>query len=200
MACCLICFSDEPVPGSKYDQYYANQEKFQIGMMEAPCKAPMWFCLGYFCSPCSQCYVRKRALDGNLDNYICCQGYFPACCCFQPGSMGESSNPQLCLCLEAFCCLSCAVSSNRMYLMDKYRLQPDPWDNRIIAFNNFLQMLSCICNIAAIFMDELGELARIIDCIAECVFYTTVGCMTGQMVHELDYQADNAPKGQIMDR
>lgn len=27
---------------------------------------------------CAQFIVRKRALDGNLANYVCCQGYFPS--------------------------------------------------------------------------------------------------------------------------
>ncbi|CAM9663174.1 unnamed protein product, partial [Choristocarpus tenellus] len=38
---------------------------------------PLGCCFGCFCTCCAQFYVRKRALDGNLDNYICCQGYFP---------------------------------------------------------------------------------------------------------------------------
>lgn len=45
-------------------------------------------------------------------------------------------------------------------------------------FNNFLQLLSCICNIASICIEEIRELARIIDLIADIVYMTTVGCMT----------------------
>ncbi|KAG5182429.1 hypothetical protein JKP88DRAFT_186308 [Tribonema minus] len=200
MACCLICFSDEPVRGSKLEQFYGNNQQFQIGMMEAPCKATLCCCYGSLCSCCAQYTVRKRALDGNLDNYICCQGYFPGCCCMKPGHCGEKSSPACCLCLESFCCLSCAVSSSRMFIMDKYRLLPDPWDNRIIRFNNALQLLSCICNCLAICVEELREFARILDLIAEIVFYTTVGCMTGQMMHELDYQQNMAPKAEAIVR
>jgi hypothetical protein len=54
-----------------------------------------------------------------------------------------------------------------MYIMDKFRVMPDPWDNRIIRFNNFMQLLSCICNLAAICVSEIRELARILDLIAE---------------------------------
>ncbi|CAN0187298.1 unnamed protein product [Ectocarpus sp. 13 AM-2016] len=95
--------------------------------------------------------------------------------------------------MESFACTSCAVSSSRMYLMDKFGVQPDPWDNRIIRFNNALQVLSCICDIAAICIREVRELARIIDLIADLVYMTTVGCMTAQMITEMKYQGENAP-------
>ncbi|CAN0095988.1 unnamed protein product [Ectocarpus sp. 6 AP-2014] len=192
MACCLICVNDEPVPGSKLDAYYENPNKFQIGMMEAPCKNCPWCTFGCLCMCCAQFIVRKRALDGNLANYVCCQGYFPMCC-FEPGDCGERDCPCFCLCMESFACTSCAVSSSRMYLMDKFGVQPDPWDNRIIRFNNALQVLSCICHIAAICVREVRELARIIDLIADLVYMTTVGCMTGQMITEMKYHGDNAP-------
>lgn len=45
-------------------------------------------------------------------------------------------------------------------------------------FNNFLQLLSCICDIASICFRDIRELARIIDLIADLVYMTTVGCMT----------------------
>ena len=34
----------------------------------------------------------------------------------------------------------------------------------------------------------------------QIVFYTTLGCMTGQMVHEMDYQESMAPKAQAIVR
>ncbi|CAM9963448.1 unnamed protein product [Ectocarpus fasciculatus] len=166
-------------------------------MMEAPCKNCPWFCFGCLCTCCAQFIVRKRALDGNLENYLCCQGYYPMCC-MSAGDCGERSCPCFCLCLESFCCNSCAVSASRMYLMDKFSVTPDPWDNRIIRFNNFLQLLSCICNIAAICIEEIRELARIIDLIADIVYMTTVGCMTGQMMYEMEYQASVAPKREVI--
>ena len=49
----------------------------------------------------------------------------------RPGEVGESSCPSLCLCLEATCCFTCAVSATRNYLMDKYRIHPDPIDYQI---------------------------------------------------------------------
>ena len=43
--------------------------------------------------------------------------------------------------------------------MEKYDLASDPCDYRLIRINNFLQALACVCNILAIFIDELRELA-----------------------------------------
>ncbi|CAN0095790.1 unnamed protein product [Ectocarpus sp. 6 AP-2014] len=177
MACCLICVKDDPVPGSKLDAYYGNPNKFQIRMMEAPCKNFLWCAYGSLCLGCAQFAVRQRALGGRLDDYVCCQGYFPTHCC-EPGDCGERRCPCFCLCIESFLCPSCAVSSSRMYLMDKFEVQPDPWDNRIIRFNNFLQLLSCICHCAAIFVQDFRELARLTDVLANLVYLSAVGCMT----------------------
>ena len=46
-----------------------------------------------------------------------------------------------CLCLEAWCFPSCAISSTRMLVMDTRNIQPDPCDSRLIRRNNFLQAL-----------------------------------------------------------
>ncbi|CAM9757309.1 unnamed protein product [Discosporangium mesarthrocarpum] len=87
-----------------------------------------------------------------------------------------------------------------MYLMDKYQVTPDPWDNRIIRFNNCVMLLSCVCNIASIFISEVRDLAEILRIISDIVYMTTVGCMTGQMVFEMDYQEQNAPKAHAIVR
>lgn len=51
-----------------------------------------------------------------------------------------------------------------------------------------LQALSCICNILAIFIAELREVAQIIDRIADIFYHTITGCMTAQVAHEMNYQ------------
>lgn len=53
--------------------------------------------------------------------------------------------------------------------MDKKDLHPDPVDYQIIQFSNCMQMLACVCNMAAMVVSELRELAQIIDCVAEVV-------------------------------
>lgn len=57
-------------------------------------------------------------------------------------------------------------------------------------FNNCLQLLSCICNVAAMFMDEFRQLARIIDLIADLVYMSTVGCMTVSTRHSFSIKYD----------
>ena len=83
---------------------------------------------------------------------------------------------------------SAAISASRWTVMDAYTLRPDECDNKLIRFNNCIQVLSCICNILGMFNREIERLAQIIDLIADIVFFSTVGCMTGQAYYGLDYQ------------
>ena len=64
--------------------------------------------------------------------------------------------PDLCMCIEGHLCNSCAVSSSRMYVMQEYGLQPDPCDYQLIRFNNSIQMLSCVCDVAALIVIAIG--------------------------------------------
>jgi hypothetical protein len=102
--------------------------------------------------------------------------------------MCESTCPDLCLCIEGTCCNSCAVSASRIYVIEKYDLSSDPCDYRIIRINNCLQILACVCQVAAIFVPDLREVARIIDTIADIFYHCVSGCMTVQVSHEMDYQ------------
>jgi hypothetical protein len=45
-------------------------------------------------------------------------------------------------------------------MMDKYSLDSDPCDYRLIRINNCLQLLACLCNIVAIFVKEVRSLSR----------------------------------------
>ena len=73
--------------------------------------------------------------------------------------------------------------------MDKYDLASDPCDRRIIRFNNFMQLLSCVCQLAAIFVPELRDAADLIELIATLVYMTTAGCMFAQVNVELEHRA-----------
>ena len=126
-----------------------------------------------------------------MDAYICCQGYYDRCC-FKAGSIGDQGN-SCCLCLESVCCHSCAVSATRMYVMDKYDLASDPCDRRIMRFNNFMQLLACVCQLAAMFVPELRDAAQLIDFIADLVYMATAGCMFAQVNVELEQSANRRP-------
>lgn len=96
-------------------------------------------------SPCTQYFLRKKVLDNDMSKYVCFQGHFNFCCgLIGPNKCGEKSCPDLCLCCEAICCNGLAVSASRMTVMDQYDLRSDPCDNRLIRFNNCLQMVSTV--------------------------------------------------------
>ena len=179
---CICFFDDSP---HENDARGGRQNMFKTGMQDAPCKDPLACCCGGL--PCflpfTNCYMRHKALEGNMDAYVCCQGYYDRCC-FKAGGIGDQGNP-CCLALEGCCCISCSLSATRMYVMDKYDLQSDPCDRRIIRFNNCIQCLACICHIAAIIDPTFQDLATILDLIADLVFYTTAGCMNAQVNYEL---------------
>lgn len=198
------CFSGEPLGedeygkgrrGDSYKKYANNRETFQISMGDAPLKHCGWCCIGGLpCTfLCATHHMRYKVLNhvspgSGWDNYVCCQGYVPACCCFSPGSCCESDLPRTCMCVEAFCCAGLAISSTRFVMMDQYHLAADECDNRLIRFNNCIQILSCVCHVAAIFNNNLRSLAQIIDLIADIVFFSTAGCMTAQVDYELKYR------------
>ncbi|KAJ1457881.1 hypothetical protein M885DRAFT_437377 [Pelagophyceae sp. CCMP2097] len=177
---CLCFFSGDPVEG---DSRAGRLTMFKAGMMKAPCKDPGMFCLSFICFPCVNCYIRSQALEDKMENYQCCQGYYD-CMCFKAGTMGDQGSVACLLC-EGCCCHACAVSSTRNYLMDKYDLASDPWDNRIIRFNNFMQLLSCICDIIALFDASFRDLAQCIRFVANIVYCCTAGCMNAQAHYEL---------------
>ena len=130
-------------------------------------------------------------LDSDLTRYSCCQGYMDVCC-FRAGMCQEQSCPALCLCCESVVCLGPSISSSRLFVMDQYDLRPDSCDNQLIRFSNCLAMLSCVCDILSIFHRDLRHLAHTIDIISNCVFYSTMGCMTSQVLAELSYRRENA--------
>lgn len=166
-----------------------NVETFEVPMLKAPLADPCC-CIGTVLCPCvAQMVIRKKALKGDMTRYSCCQGYLDGvfCSCVpKAGHWGEQSFPMGYLCLESCCCNSLAMSATRFLVMDERRLTPDPWDNRIIRCNNFLQLLSCVCDILAICLAELRDFASILRCVAQCVYLTMAGCMTAQLNVELE--------------
>eukprot|EP01147_Barroeca_monosierra_P002705 gene2705-5587_t len=59
-------------------------------------------------------------------------------------------------------------------------------DNRLIRFNNCMQILSCLCYILAIFFKELRHLARLVDLLADIIYCLIQACMQAQTHHELN--------------
>jgi len=170
-----------------------NPHVFAVGLKDACCKEPCC-CLGSAIgSPCgfTACYMRKAVLDkyhNGIEDFICCQGYVGACCCIDfkgclPGSACG-------LCLEGCCCPIFSLSIARIHLMDKKQIRPDPCDWQIIWCSNCLQLLACILDIVAIFVDEAREAAQIVNCIADLVTFSVAGCMGAQIHHEIKKDKD----------
>ncbi|KAF1318351.1 hypothetical protein FI667_g14016, partial [Globisporangium splendens] len=196
---CLCFCSGDPVEGDVRKDF---SNDFAIGMMDAPAADPLC-CLGScFCPCCAQIYIRRKALHGDMTRYTCCQGYMDGIVpCFKSGQCGESTFPNLCLCMESFCCNGCAVSSTRMLVMDRHNLRSDKWDNRIIRCNNCIQLLSVICSCLSICIPEMNDCADAMSCIAQCTYAATQGCMTAQINVELNKREYfDAPVNEAMER
>merc|ERR1712118_48837 len=165
-----------------------NPNTFAVSLKDAPCAEPACCIVSACCSPwgCTACWARKQVLDthyNGIADFVCCQNYVGSCCCINPQTFFPGS--EIGLCLEG-CCAPCfSLSVARMHLMDAKRIQPDPMDNQIIAFSNALQLLSCICQIVAQFVEELRDAVLILDLTADVVTLTVAGCMGAQVKHEL---------------
>jgi hypothetical protein len=166
-----------------------NPNTFDLALKNAACKDPCCCCIGtcgtVYCG-LSSCWARKSVLEAvasGIPDFICCQGYAPKCGPCNPESCCPGS--PIGLCLEGCLCPVLSISVARIHIMEKRAIQPDPCDYQIIQCSNFLQLLACICQIAAMFEPALEELAEIIGCIADIFTYSVSGCMIAQLNAEL---------------
>ena len=134
---------------------------FQISLLEGLYKNQPVCCCTYLLPCCAAYYTRHRVLDGDMSRYVCCQGYFDNFCFRSGSTCREKDCPHFCLGCESLCCVGPSMSSSRIFVSDMYDLRPDPTDNRMIRFTNCLQLLSCVCDVAAIFDENLRHLVSI---------------------------------------
>jgi hypothetical protein len=92
--------------------------------------------------------------------------------------------------LEGCCCPVFSLSMARIHLMDKKQIRPDPMDYQIIGCSNCLQLISCVLDIVAMFVEQARDLAHIVDCIADLFTLSVAGCMGAQISHEIKKDAD----------
>ena len=204
---CILCPDTPPEKATSKQKggmqntmigYQNNPNKFQVDLKDACCKDPLCCCIGGICAVdgCSACWARKTVLETKLngiDDFLCCQGYIGGCACIKPAECCAGS--PVGLCLEGCCCPVLSISIARIHIMDLQQLQPDPMDYQIIQCSNFLQLVSCICNIIAIFVEELREAAAILDCIADMFTLSVAGCMIAQLNQEIKYIKSTAAGG-----
>ena len=201
----FCCFDESPIDG---DPRAGFPRTWQTNLLNAPCNEPVCCLAGLFCPMCTAFSLRKEALGGSLEEYICCQGYFDCAPCFRAGTCGEQSSPEVCLCIESCCCTHFAAQATRFYIMDTRQIMPDPVDNQIIRFHNCLQCLACICELAAMFSQDgdLIDAAQTIRLIADLVYMILLSCFAAQVKAELKAEAagkvprPSAPGNQVMHR
>eukprot|EP01023_Acetabularia_acetabulum_P053107 TRINITY_DN591_c0_g1_i13.p2 TRINITY_DN591_c0_g1~~TRINITY_DN591_c0_g1_i13.p2 ORF type:complete len:276 (-),score=44.95 TRINITY_DN591_c0_g1_i13:1519-2280(-) len=181
---------------------YGNTWK--VDLKSACCEDPGCCIISALCSPCASYVLRKQALHGDMQQYLCCNGYMPC-----SGYCGEQSCPQLCLGCEVCCCFATSVAVTRFMIQDELQVMNTPCDNCLIATMICLQQLACICHILACITGsgEIDSLADTIQCIADLFYCTVCACMQTQHKVEMDDRDANpgritnpaiAPQQQVM--
>ena len=71
---------------------------------------------------------------------------------YKAGMCKEKSCPAFCLGVESLFCLGPSISTTRLFIMDKYDLRPDPFDNQIVRFEKLLgNCIQCFAYIQFVF-------------------------------------------------
>lgn len=147
--------------------------KWQIGLFEAPCKAPVSFCYGCCCSCCMAGQQRLELLDLLGEPYVCCAGMFPC------GPLGQPQDRNCAWC-ESCCCTGCAISGNRFYIQTRFDRQNTACDDCILWTTCIVSWLVCI---ASMVCDVPEEVQNCVDCMIQIVN----GCMLAQQQHEIKH-------------
>eukprot|EP01028_Stygiella_incarcerata_P010420 TRINITY_DN5392_c0_g1_i1.p1 TRINITY_DN5392_c0_g1~~TRINITY_DN5392_c0_g1_i1.p1 ORF type:complete len:224 (-),score=44.75 TRINITY_DN5392_c0_g1_i1:266-937(-) len=93
----------------------AEENEWQVGLCSTCYKDSGEFLKNCLCSCCSAYAERKKILQDDMSLYVCCNGV-----CFGDKIPCQKDCPEFCLCLESFCCITCAIHGNRNYLLEKY--------------------------------------------------------------------------------
>mmetsp|Transcript_64081 Transcript_64081/g.139390 ORF Transcript_64081/g.139390 Transcript_64081/m.139390 type:complete len:208 (+) Transcript_64081:73-696(+) len=158
---------------------------WQIGLFDAPCKDPMWFCYGCFCPCCAVIQQRWEILDVTGEPYICCGGMFAGCMCAGPLADPQDRN---CMILEGCCCLGLAISGNRFMVQTRFNKENTACDDCILWTVCIISWVVCILRMVADVPDEIE------DCV-DCMIMIVQGCMLAQQNTELKYVKETGYMG-----
>jgi len=208
---CIYCFSpeDDGNHGREWD----------VRMEMGPCRKPHICCCSCILPCCTQWWVRRQVLENDMSRYKCCQGHMdgPYCCAvckeglpftFEAGSYGESTCPDLCLCLEAWCCTYLAFQISRIVIREDRGLKKDPSEVRVDKCLDFFGSIAaalccagcclqcCACCLCAAGQGDAadatsglgGACMHMSGQIVEgmrWVMFIAMGCMSSQMMHEM---------------
>lgn len=204
---CIFCPGEPPekvaskgAKGQQYGLYLSyqnNPNNFALPLKDACCTEPCCCIISGLGTPCgfTACWARSRVLETyyqGAQDFTCFQGYIPSICCVPVGDACSCCNGSMAgVCFEGCCCPVLSLSIARIHLMNTKGIRPDPCDYQIIQFANFLQLLSCIFDIVAIFVEAARDAALILDLIADFVTYSVGGCMGAQVYHETNKDKKN---------
>jgi len=176
----------------KMAQWEARKSQYtntwKTGLMASPCADPLCCCAALWCGCCTSWFMRNKAMHGSLEGYTCCNGAFPC-----SGKCGESSCPEMCLCLEVCCCFGTSVAVTRWMIQDELHIQNTQCDNCIIGTMICFQQLACICNVIACLTDsdEIDLIADVVNLLAELLWWTVCACMQTQHHVQLNDRDEN---------
>jgi len=148
---------------------------WQIRMLDAPCKSPLWFCTSCLCGCCISYKQRKDIMLITGEPYKCCGG-----------SICGQSTAQLpeipCLCLEVTCCTFTSIMVNRYMIRDMYQLQLDPCDEYLITLACIISWVICLLKLFGVIEED-----STLEQLADCFILSVMGCSLTQNQTELAF-------------
>eukprot|EP00811_Abedinium_folium_P000896 NODE_10822_length_1326_cov_6.930776.p2 GENE.NODE_10822_length_1326_cov_6.930776~~NODE_10822_length_1326_cov_6.930776.p2 ORF type:complete len:341 (-),score=94.35 NODE_10822_length_1326_cov_6.930776:255-1277(-) len=147
---------------------------WQVGLFEAPCKAPLSCCYGTGCMSCSAYQQRKRILKVISEPYVPCGGVCPC------GPLGQPQN-ECFLFPEVCCCPGLAVAANRFYVQTRFDRRNTACDDCILWTTCIASWFICLASLCE--TDLPQELENAVDCLVLSVN----GCMYAQQQVEIKH-------------
>jgi len=161
---------------------------WRVGLIEAPCKAPVGCCYGC-CCPCCMVYgQRNEILDITGEPYVCCGGLYADACCAKCCTFLKEpqSDRNPCLCAESCCCTTSAIMGNRFMIQTRFDRRNDAWDDCIITLLVCANCVDMACQCLAMLSGEGGEEADCCSTMVDILNSIVFGCMLGQHKDELE--------------
>ena len=138
--------------------------QWEVGLLTAPCSEPIAFCSFMVCPCCTVYQQRETLLEMTGEPYYCCAGMFPC------GPFKAPCDRQ-CLCLEACCCLCCAIEGNRFLIQSRFAVQDGGCDTCILCFVPLIGFMICIASLAG------ADVPRELEMAADLIQTVLMGCM-----------------------
>jgi len=159
----------------KKEQSDQMKNEWLVDLLHTCCEEPVCFCYGCLCQCCAAYGQRETLLEMTGEEYFCCGGMFPC------GPLKKPCDKVPCLCLEAFCCCSCAVAGNRYIIQTRMGVRNSACDNCILTFVCLLSW--SICLLEACGYDVPDEIEFCVDCLVQSVY----SCMHAQQHHQIEH-------------